>query len=113
MVSAMIRQIAPQFFTTDLPATLAYYKDRLGFECLSIWHDPPVYAIVARTLPLRRVSHALSRQVLRRAARRLLVRRKRGRSTRRVLGPRCRARASAGRHTLAGARICREGLRRP
>jgi uncharacterized glyoxalase superfamily protein PhnB len=48
MVSGMIRQIAPQFFTTDLLATLAYYKDRLGFDCLGTWHDPPVYAIVAR-----------------------------------------------------------------
>ena len=44
----MIRQIAPQFFTTDLPATLAYYKDKLGFECLGTWYSPPVYAIVAR-----------------------------------------------------------------
>jgi uncharacterized glyoxalase superfamily protein PhnB len=44
----MIRQIAPQFFTTDIPATLAYYKDKLGFECLSTWQDPPVYAIVTR-----------------------------------------------------------------
>jgi len=44
----MIRQIAPQFFTTDLPATLAYYRDILGFECLGTWNDPPVYAIVAR-----------------------------------------------------------------
>jgi catechol 2,3-dioxygenase-like lactoylglutathione lyase family enzyme len=44
----MIRQIAPQFFTTDIPATLAYYKDKLGFECLGTWDDPPVYAIVAR-----------------------------------------------------------------
>ena len=44
----MIRQIAPQFFTTDLPATLAYYKEALGFECLGTWVDPPVYAIVAR-----------------------------------------------------------------
>ena len=44
----MIRQIAPQFFTTDLPATLAYYRDALGFDCLGTWHDPPVYAIVAR-----------------------------------------------------------------
>jgi uncharacterized glyoxalase superfamily protein PhnB len=48
MFSAMIRQIAPQFFTTDLPATLAYYRDRLGFECVGTWDDPPVYAIVAR-----------------------------------------------------------------
>lgn len=44
----MIRQIAPQFFTTDMAVTLAYYKDRLGFECLGTWQDPPVYAIVAR-----------------------------------------------------------------
>jgi len=44
----MIRQIAPVFFTTDIPATLAYYKDTLGFECLGTWQDPPVYAIVAR-----------------------------------------------------------------
>ena len=44
----MIRQIAPQFFTTDLPSTLAYYRDKLGFDCLGTWQDPPVYAIVAR-----------------------------------------------------------------
>jgi hypothetical protein len=25
----MIRQIAPQFFTTDIPSTLAYYKEKL------------------------------------------------------------------------------------
>lgn len=48
MVSGMIRQIAPQFFTRDMPATLAYYKDKLGFDCLGTWQDPPVYAIVAR-----------------------------------------------------------------
>jgi catechol 2,3-dioxygenase-like lactoylglutathione lyase family enzyme len=44
----MIRRIAPQFFTIDIPATLAYYKDKLGFECVGTWQDPPVYAIVAR-----------------------------------------------------------------
>ena len=44
----MINQIAPQFFTMDIPATLAYYKDKLGFDCLGTWQDPPVYAIVAR-----------------------------------------------------------------
>lgn len=44
----MIRQIAPVFFTTDIPRTLAYYKDKLGFESLGTWQDPPVYAIVAR-----------------------------------------------------------------
>ena len=44
----MIRQIAPLFFTMDIPAMLAYYRDRLGFECLGMWQHPPVYAIVAR-----------------------------------------------------------------
>lgn len=44
----MIRQIAPQFFSLDIPATVAYYKDKLGFECVGTWHDPPVYAIVSR-----------------------------------------------------------------
>jgi hypothetical protein len=44
----MIRQIAPVFFTTDIPCTLAYFKEKLGFECLGTWLDPPVYAIVAR-----------------------------------------------------------------
>jgi len=48
MLTTMIRAIAPQFFTTDLLATLAYYRDTLGFECLSTWNVPPVYAIVAR-----------------------------------------------------------------
>src|ERR1700736_5297070 len=44
----MVRQIAPVFFTMHIPATLAYYRDKLGFECLGTWQDPPVYAIVAR-----------------------------------------------------------------
>jgi uncharacterized glyoxalase superfamily protein PhnB len=44
----MIRRIAPQFFTMDIPATLAYYDEKLGFKCLSKWQDPPVYAIVGR-----------------------------------------------------------------
>jgi uncharacterized glyoxalase superfamily protein PhnB len=44
----MIRQIAPLFFTMDVPGTLAYYKAKLGFKCWGTWQDPPVYAIVAR-----------------------------------------------------------------
>ena len=44
----MICQIAPLFFTMDIPGTLAYYQDKLGFQCLGTWQDPPVYAIVAR-----------------------------------------------------------------
>jgi hypothetical protein len=44
----MIRQIAPVFFTTNIPRTLGYYEDVLGFSCSGTWDDPPVYAIVAR-----------------------------------------------------------------
>ena len=44
----MIHRIAPQFFTLDIPGTLAYYDAKLGFKCLGTWQDPPVYAIVAR-----------------------------------------------------------------
>jgi uncharacterized glyoxalase superfamily protein PhnB len=44
----MIRQIAPQFFTLDIPGTVGYYEAKLGFKCLGTWQDPPVYAIVAR-----------------------------------------------------------------
>src|SRR6516165_11159892 len=44
----MIRQIAPQFFTTDIPVTVAFYEEKLGFECWGTWQDPPVYAILVR-----------------------------------------------------------------
>lgn len=44
----MIRQIVPVFFTREIPRTLAYYQDKLGFECLGTWQDPPIYAIVTR-----------------------------------------------------------------
>jgi uncharacterized glyoxalase superfamily protein PhnB len=44
----MIHQIVPVFFTTNIPATVAWYADKLGFACLGTWQDPPVYAITAR-----------------------------------------------------------------
>lgn len=44
----MVRQIVPVFFTRNIPATLAYYTDKLGFRCSGTWQDPPVYAIVVR-----------------------------------------------------------------
>ena len=44
----MIRGIAPQFFTTDIPRTLACCDDKLGFACRGTWLNPPVYAIVER-----------------------------------------------------------------
>jgi uncharacterized glyoxalase superfamily protein PhnB len=44
----MIRQIVPVFFTTDIPATMAYYRDKLGFDWLGTWQNPPVYGMIAR-----------------------------------------------------------------
>ena len=44
----MIRQIVPVFFTEDIPATLNYYENKLGFECVGKWQDPPQYAIIER-----------------------------------------------------------------
>lgn len=38
MLSDMIRQIAPQFFSTDLPATLTYYRDMRGLADTP-WHS--------------------------------------------------------------------------
>jgi hypothetical protein len=32
----MIRQIAAQFFTVHI-RTVAYYKEKLGFECRGTW----------------------------------------------------------------------------
>jgi catechol 2,3-dioxygenase-like lactoylglutathione lyase family enzyme len=44
----MIQRIAPQFFTSDMDATLAYYAEKLGFACDGGWGDPVFYAIVHR-----------------------------------------------------------------
>jgi uncharacterized glyoxalase superfamily protein PhnB len=44
----MIHQIVPVFFTMDILGTIAYYQEKLGFNCRGTWQDPPVYAIVAR-----------------------------------------------------------------
>ena len=48
----MIVQIVPVFFTLDIPRTVSWYAERLGFECQGTWpvgaDEPPEYAIVAR-----------------------------------------------------------------
>lgn len=44
----MIGRIVPVFLTLDIPHNVAYYSEKLGFESLGTWSDPPVYAIVAR-----------------------------------------------------------------
>jgi hypothetical protein len=51
------------FFTMGIPATLAYYKEKLGFEWLGTWQDPPVYATwrdQQAITPLRRTAHSQS-----------------------------------------------------
>jgi uncharacterized glyoxalase superfamily protein PhnB len=44
----MLRQIVPLFFTLEIAETLSCYREKLGFECLGAWLDPPVDAIAAR-----------------------------------------------------------------
>ena len=40
--------IAPQFVVPDVVGTAEYYRDRLGFEILGFFAEPPVYAMVRR-----------------------------------------------------------------
>lgn len=40
----MIAAIAPQFFTSNLSATLRYYEDKLGFETQFVYGEPAFYA---------------------------------------------------------------------
>lgn len=40
--------LAPQFVVTDLVTTAEFYRDKLGFEILGFFADPPVYAMVRR-----------------------------------------------------------------
>lgn len=40
--------IAPQFVVPDVVAAAELYRDKLGFEILGYFHDPPVFAMVRR-----------------------------------------------------------------
>jgi catechol 2,3-dioxygenase-like lactoylglutathione lyase family enzyme len=40
--------VAPQFVVPDVEKTAEYYRDKLGFEILGFFADPPVFAIVRR-----------------------------------------------------------------
>ena len=40
--------IAPQFVVTDVVKTAEFYRDKLGFELLGYFLDPPVFAMVRR-----------------------------------------------------------------
>ena len=39
-----IEGVAPVLQVADVPASLAYYRDALGFQVEFTWHDPPIYA---------------------------------------------------------------------
>ena len=40
--------LAPQFVVSDPKATAEYYRDKLGFDIIGFFLDPPVYAMVRR-----------------------------------------------------------------
>ena len=40
--------IAPQFVVPDVVGTAEFYREKLGFELLGYFADPPVYAMVRR-----------------------------------------------------------------
>src|SRR5262245_35552018 len=45
---AELKAIIPQFVVPDVVRTAEYYRDTLGFEILSYFLDPPVYAMCRR-----------------------------------------------------------------
>jgi catechol 2,3-dioxygenase-like lactoylglutathione lyase family enzyme len=48
MSNPKFRYIAPQFVVPDVVRSAEYYRDKLGFEILGYFLDPPVYAMVRR-----------------------------------------------------------------
>lgn len=40
--------LAPQFVVLDVVKTAEFYRDKLGFDILGYFADPPVYAMVRR-----------------------------------------------------------------
>jgi catechol 2,3-dioxygenase-like lactoylglutathione lyase family enzyme len=48
MTQAKILQQAPVLFARDLPRTIAYWADKVGFPTLGVWGEPPDFAIARR-----------------------------------------------------------------
>jgi hypothetical protein len=46
--AARITAQAPVLFVSDLPRTLAYWRERVGFETAGIWGEPPNFAILSQ-----------------------------------------------------------------
>ena len=47
-MNPVLTGLAPQFVVPDVVKTAEYYRDKLGFEILGFFADPPVYAMVRR-----------------------------------------------------------------
>jgi len=48
MAKPICTGLAPQFVVADVVRTAEFYRDKLGFEILGYFLDPPVYAMVRR-----------------------------------------------------------------
>ena len=48
MSKATFTGIAPQFIVPDVVSIAEFYRDKLGFEILGYFAEPPVYAMVRR-----------------------------------------------------------------
>ena len=48
VASAHLSSISPSFAVPDVVVAVEYYRDKLGFEILGYFLDPPVYGIVGR-----------------------------------------------------------------
>ena len=48
MTKAKILHQAPVLFARDLPATIDYWADKVGFRTLGVWGEPADFAIAAR-----------------------------------------------------------------
>ena len=114
----MIRQIAPVFFTTDIPGTarllqrqawLRVSGDLAGSADLCHRGARPA----RDSLPLRGVSHGQSGQVCGRTAGRVPLCRRCGCASRRVRSQGRGVCSGTCQHAMALARVCSQGLRRP
>lgn len=48
MTKARILQQAPVLFARDLPKTIDYWAEKVGFRTVGVWGEPPEFAISAR-----------------------------------------------------------------
>lgn len=46
--AAKVTNIRPMLAVTDLPRTIAFYRDRLGFQCVGMFGHPPAWCEMVR-----------------------------------------------------------------